>query len=138
AIITLASGVPYAAYIFNIVFFCTLVSLLGQGTSLSKIAVWLGLAEKPHTARKSADFDLAFADDIKTVSSEITVTPEILKHGRRLLNMPLPEQTLIVMVKRDDHYFVPTGSTELQEDDKLLVIANNQEALEETYKRLEV
>lgn len=138
AIITLASGVPYAEYIFNIVFFCTLVSLLVQGSSLPKIAIWLGLADKPRTPRKSDDFDLAFADDIKTVSSEITVTPQVLKHGKRLLNMPLPEQTLVVMVKRDELYFVPTGTTELQEDDKLLVIANNQEALEETYRRLKV
>lgn len=138
AIITLASGVPYAAYIFNIVFFCTLVSLLVQGTSLSKLAVWLGLADKPHRSRKSDDFDLAFADDIKTVSSEIAITPEVLKHGNRLMNMPLPEHTLVVMIKRDELYFVPTGSTELREDDKLLVIANNQEALEETHRRLEV
>ena len=137
AIIPLASGVPNADYIFNIVFFCTLVSLLIQGTSLAQFAMWLGLAGKPQRSRRSDDFDIAFADNIKTVTSEITITREALKHGTTLMNMPLPEHTLVVMVKREDLYFVPTGSTELQENDRLLVIANNQEALEETYKRLE-
>lgn len=138
AIITLASGVPHADYIFNIVFFCTLISLLVQGTSLAQFAVWLKLADKPHESRRQDTFDIAFADDIKTVTSEITITPEALKNGTILMNMPLPEHTLVVMVKREELYFVPTGTTSLQENDKLLVIANDQEALEETYKRLEL
>ncbi|MEG2069996.1 MAG: potassium/proton antiporter, partial [Bacteroidales bacterium] len=41
AIITLAEGVPHARLIFNIVFFCTLVSLIVQGTSLPRVAKWL-------------------------------------------------------------------------------------------------
>ncbi|MBX2965678.1 MAG: potassium/proton antiporter [Cyclobacteriaceae bacterium] len=138
AIITLAEDVPGANYIFNIVFFCTLISLLVQGTSLSQFATWLGLADKPKVTRKSTEFDIEFSEDIKSVTSEITIVPKMLKHGTHLMDMPLPDNTLVVMVKRDERYFVPTGTTVLHENDKLLLITDNQEVLEETYKRLEL
>lgn len=47
AIYPLVENVPHARLIFNIVFFCTLISLIVQGTSLPLIARWLNLAEKP-------------------------------------------------------------------------------------------
>ena len=47
AIMVLAADVPHARLMFNIVFFCTLVSLIVQGTSLSLVAQWLGLAQEP-------------------------------------------------------------------------------------------
>ena len=46
AIMPLAADVPEARTIFNIVFFCTLVSLLLQGTTLPIVARWLDLEDK--------------------------------------------------------------------------------------------
>lgn len=136
AIITLAADVPHARLIFNIVFLCTLVSLIIQGTSLSKMATWLGLAMKPRKLKELKEFDIDFADDIKSVTTEIEVTAEALAHGKNLMDMPLPDKTLVVLVKRDDKYFVPTGTTPLQEHDKLLIITDDQEALMETFKSM--
>lgn len=136
AIFPLAEGVPHARLIFNIVFFCTLVSLLVQGTSLGVMAKWLGLAEKPRKIRKTQEFDIDFSSDIKSVTTEIEITNNLLKNGNHLMDLALPDKTLAVMVKRDDKYFVPTGSTTLLEKDKLLIITDNNEALEETYKNL--
>jgi len=138
AIIPLAENVPHARLIFNIVFFCTLISLLVQGTSLPIVAKKLGLAEKPSRIKKPKSFDVDFSDDYKSVTTEIEITPQALAKGNRLIDLALPEKTLVVMVRRDDKYFVPTGSTDLKEQDKLLIITDNHEALAETYKNLGV
>lgn len=136
AIFPLAENVPHARLIFNIVFFCTLVSLIIQGTSLPLIARWLNLAETPRQIKKLRDFDIDLSSDIKSVTTEIEVTSKTLKAGSQLMNLPLPDNTLVVMVKRDEKYFVPTGVTRLKEKDKLLIITDDHEALIETYKHL--
>lgn len=136
AIFLLAAEIPHARYIFNIVFFCTLVSLLVQGTSLPVMAKWLGLAEKPRKARKLKDFDIDLSNDIKSVTSEIELSDKILINGNRLMDLALPDKTLAVLVKRDNAYFVPTGKTILMDKDKLLIISDDHENLMETYKNL--
>ncbi len=136
AIIPLAENIPHARFIFNIVFFCTLVSLLVQGTSLPIMAKWFGLADMPRKIKKLRDFDIDFSSDIKTVTTEIAITERILSNGNLLMDLALPDQTLAVMVKRENSYFVPTGKTILKENDKLLIITDNHEALVETYKNL--
>lgn len=136
AIMVLAADIPHARLIFNIVFFCTLVSLVVQGTSLSQMAKWLGLAEKPDDVKALENFDLEFSDEIKSVTSEIRITSKSLVNGNMLMNLGLPEKTIVVMVKRDDKYFVPNGKTALAEDDVLLVITDDYTALRETYDRL--
>src|SRR5690606_20918682 len=74
AIMVLAADLPHSRLIFNIVFFCTLVSLVVQGTSLPQVAKWLGLAEAPNNAKELENFDVEFSDEIKSVTSEIKVT----------------------------------------------------------------
>lgn len=136
AILPLAAGIPGSRTIFNIVFVITIVSLLLQGTSLPIIARWLGLSVKPSEYKNLEDFDVEFAEEIKSAMTEILITEEILKHGKNLIEMPLPSKTLVMMVKRDDHYFVPTGQTELCVGDKLLVISDDENALKETYRNI--
>jgi cell volume regulation protein A len=53
-----------------------------------------------------------------------------------MMNLALPDKTLAVMVKRGDHYFVPRGNTKLKVNDKLLIITDDVEALNETYKNM--
>ena len=136
AILPLAAGVPHARLIFNIVFFCTLVSLIVQGTSLSRVATWLGLVEKPSGFNKLKEFDMDFSDDIKSVTTEITITSQALRNGNHLMELPLPDNTLAVLVKREGKYFVPKGKTVLQENDKVLIITDDQRALQETLRNM--
>ncbi|HBK40436.1 MAG TPA: potassium/proton antiporter, partial [Porphyromonadaceae bacterium] len=124
AILPLAAGVPGARTVFNIVFVITIVSLLYQGTSLPIVAKWLGLAEKPSKYKSFEDFDVEFSEEIKSAMTEISITEETLKHGKNLMEMPLPDNTLAVMVKRGERFFVPTGQTALMDGDKLLVISD--------------
>ena len=136
AILPLSAGIPHARWIFNIVFVITIVSLLVQGTSLPMVARWLGLAEKPPKYKAFEDFDVEFAEEIKSAMTEIHISEETLQYGRNLIEMPLPDKTLVVMVKRGEQYFVPTGQTELHTGDKLLVITDDEEALKETYNNI--
>lgn len=136
AIMVLAAEVPNARLIFNIVFFCTLVSLVVQGTSLSQMAVWLGLGDKPRDQNALKNFDVEFSDEIKSVTSEIRIKEKHLEKGRHLMNLGLPEKTIVVMVRRDEKYFVPNGKTVLDPNDVLLVITDDYTALQETYRNL--
>lgn len=136
AILPLAAGIPDARWLFNIVFVITIVSLLVQGTSLPIVAKWLKLAEQPNKYKAFEDFDVEFAEEIKSAMTEIFISEETLGYGKNLMEMPLPDKTLAVMVKRGERFFVPTGQTELHVGDKLLVISDDEEALRETYQNI--
>lgn len=137
AILPLAAGdIPHARWIFNMVFVITIVSLLIQGTSLPAVARWLGLSEKPPKYKQFEDFDVEFAEEIKSAMTEIHISEETLNYGKNLIELPLPDKTLVVMVKRGEQYFVPTGQTELLAGDKLLVISDDEDALKETYNNI--
>lgn len=136
AIMVLAADVPNARLMFNIVFFCTLVSLIVQGTTLSPMAKLLGLAEEPSKIKGLKNFDVEFSDEIKSITSELKVTSVALEKGNHLMDLRLPEKTIVVMVKRDALFFVPNGKTQLMENDRLLVITDDYQALSETYERL--
>ena len=114
--LSLIAGVDHGGMIFNIVFFITILSLLIQGTTVTQVAKWLGLVDKPE--RKDV-FGIELPEDIKSAMSEIDITPAVLSHGNKLMQLTLPDHTLAVMVKRDEHYFIPKGNTELKENDKL-------------------
>lgn len=128
AIIPLAENIPHARLIFNVVFFCTLASLLIQGTSLSVVAKWLHLVEDSTEEEKPAQPTIR-PEEIKSVSKQIQVTHESLKYGERLMQLPLPESAKVVLVRRDDCYFVPMGNTPLKIGDVLLVITDSAEGL---------
>ncbi len=136
AIFPLAENVPHGRLIFNIVFLCTLVSLLIQGTSLPLVAKWLGLADKPKSDVKLKEFDIELPEEIKTIMAEIDVTALMIKNGPLLMDLPLPDNTLVVLLKREEKYIIPTGKTQLFVKDKILVITDDQTTLLETYRNL--
>ena len=129
----MSAEIPNARMIFNIVFFVTIVSLLVQGTTVSAMARWLGLVGK---SEEKEIFNVALPDEIKSAMSEIELTDEALSGGNKLMNLSLPDNTLVVMVKRGEQYFVPKGHAHLQSGDRLLVISDNDEELRKSYESL--
>jgi cell volume regulation protein A len=129
------AGVAHGSMFFNIVFFITILSLLIQGTTVTLSAKWLGLIDEPE---RKDEFGIELPDNIKSAMSEIDITPTVLSHGNKLMDLTLPDHTLAVMVKRDGRYFIPKGNTELKENDKLLMISDNDEALLQAYESLGV
>ncbi len=126
----LIAEIQYATLIFNVVFFITIVSLLTQGTTVSYMAKLLGLSEKEKKQGKE------LPEEIKSAMSEIEVSENFLSDGNHLMNLDLPDNTLVVMVKRENHFFIPRGNTKLAVGDKLLVITDNDEELKNTYEKL--
>lgn len=124
----------HAKTIFNIVFFITIISLLVQGTTVGAMAKWLKLSEVAPKKRKLKKFDVEIADEIKSFMSEISIKEEYLANGSQLKDIKIPDNTLVIMVKRDEHFFVPRGNTELKVGDEILVITDDEEALETTYE----
>ena len=131
----LLAGIEHAQWFFNIVFFITILSLLVQGTTVTYVARLLHLIDKPEAKE---EFGMELSEDIRSVMSEIDLTPEVLAHGNRLMDLNLPDHTLAVMVKRDGRYFIPTGKTILKANDKLLMISDDDKALLQSYEMLGV
>ena len=129
----LIAGIENANLIFNVVFFITILSLLVQGTTVTHVARWLHLTDAPE---RKDEFGIELPEEIKSAMSEIDITKEVLSHGNKLMQLKLPDHTLAVMVKREGKYFIPKGNTELQENDKLLMISDNDEALLQSYESL--
>ena len=134
AIMCKANGIPYADLIFNVVFLCTIVSLLIQGTTLTTMAKKLALDTPGRESRSLEHFDLDLPDEIQSSAREVEVTDHLLSKGNTPREIDLPPHTLIVMVRRGEDFFVPTGSSELQAGDQLLVISDTD--AEATYKQM--
>jgi len=134
AIMCKASGVPYADLLFNVVFLCTLISLLTQGTTLTVVAKRLNLATAPEEERTLEHFDMDLPDEIQSSAREVEVTEKMLETGNMLREIQIPPKTLIIMVRRGEDFFVPTGASELAIGDQLLVISDKD--AEATYKHM--
>ena len=122
AIMCKAQGVPFADLIFNVVFLCTIVSLLVQGTTLTQMARKLNLDTPREEERSLEHFDMDLPEEIQSSAREVEVTEKILANGNTLRELNIPPKTLIIMVRRGEDFFVPTGASELQLGDQLLVI----------------
>ena len=134
AIMCKAGGIPFADLIFNVVFLCTIVSLLVQGTTLTVVAKKLALDTPGREARSLEYFDLDLPDEIQSSAREVEVTERILAKGNTPRDIDIPPHTLIIMVRRAEDFFVPTGASELQVGDRLLVISDTD--AEATYKQM--
>lgn len=137
AILCKAGGVAHADLIFNIVFLCTLVSLVVQGTSLSGMAKKLGLAMPPTYLKKLVHFDIDLPEEIESSATEMEVDEAMLTNGSMLKDLAIPAKTLIIMVRRGEDFFVPTGSSSLEVGDQLLVITDNDAAIAAHYREAE-
>jgi cell volume regulation protein A len=132
ALYPMTNNIPNAEYIFNVVFFVTIVSLVVQGTTVSAMANWLNLSfEEPEST-----FKLSLPDHIRSEFSEVEVNEDMLAVGETLKDIKLPGNTLVVMVCRESNYFVPKGYTKLSPGDKLLVVSDNNEELKKKAKDL--
>ncbi|MBQ8672614.1 MAG: potassium/proton antiporter [Bacteroides sp.] len=116
--------VPGADVIFNIVFFITIVSLIIQGTTVSKVARALGLSTP--LEKTGNEFGVELPDEIDSDLRDMTVTEELLTRGETLKDMNLPKGTLVMIVKRGDQFLIPNGTLKLEIGDKLLLISEKR------------
>lgn len=131
----LVAGLDKANMIFNIVFFISLTSVLLQGTTLSLMAKWLHVA-LPEKVKRREPFEIELSDGIKSDLLEIILNEKSKATGRKVVDLGLPKTSLIAMIQRDGKYITPNGSTILEANDKLLLLAENKESLEKAFYKL--
>lgn len=130
AIYVLVGGVEKGSMIFNIVFVITIMSLLIQGTTVSRMANLLGLSVK---LREDSFSGVDIPDEISASLVERNIDPKWLDYGNKLKDIPFDDKTLVMMLRRGDDYIVPKGDTEIMLDDKILCIIGDSNELPSDY-----
>lgn len=123
----LLAGLEKADLMFNIVFFIVLTSVLIQGTSLPLVARWLRV-DAPPQEKRLHPLELIPSDGLKSELLELTVPENARIAGKRVVDIGLPEASLLVLLGRGTDYLIPTGSTTLLAGDTVLVLADKAAA----------
>ena len=119
----LLAGIPKADMIFNMVFFIVLSSALLQGTTIPVIAKWLGV-DAPIPVKPTYPLECEPTGKMKCDLTEIVIPDNSAASNKRILELGLPDGTLVVLINRGDDFFVPGGGTVLQPGDRLLVLTD--------------
>ena len=131
----LSNGHPQARYIFNLIFFVVLTSVLLQGKTLAVAAKLLHLDTRVRTAKS---YPLAFdrtpgsgTDETR----EVDLLPGSAVIGHAVSELKFPDGVSILLINRGTKFLVPKGGTVLEEDDTLLIFGDRAK-LSEVAKQL--
>ncbi len=133
----LIAGIEKANMIFNIVFFVSVTSIIIQGTSLSWIAKLLHVS-LPEKAKPKKPLDIFLSEDAKAALEEIQIPANSPIVGKKIVELNFPKTAIIAMVKRDDTFITPSGSTLLQANDLLMVLSDTKEGIDKVYHCLDL
>lgn len=117
----LLANVSNAGIIFNSVFFIVLTSALLQGWSIPSVARLLRV-DAPPQPRLRYPIESVPAEGADTELLDLSVPRGSAVAGKTIIELGLPEQSLIALIGRGEQFIVPSGSTILEEGDTLLVI----------------
>src|SRR5690606_25639070 len=132
----LLAGIEKANMIFNLVFFISVTSVLIQGTTLGVVAKWLHVA-LPEKVKRLTATDLLLSENPKAEMQEILIGPDCPAVDKKIVELGFPKNAIIAMIKRDDSYITPNGSTVIETDDTLIVLADRVSIFEEVYRVLD-
>lgn len=121
----LLAGIPKAEMIFNIVFFIVLTSVLFQGTTLPAVAKLLHV-DAPFQNKRIYPIEFEHTGEINADLEDLIVPYNSRSAGKSLFEIGIPGQCLVVLISRDDKFFIPNGATVLNGGDVLLVLASKQ------------
>lgn len=121
----LMAGYAESERAFNVVFFVVCVSVLLQGRSLMLVARWLGV-DSPLDARPRYPLEFDRVEGLQGDTCEIEVLPGSAAEGRRVMDLGLPPDVLVLLIRRGNEFLVPRGQTELRGRDTLLVLAERE------------
>lgn len=133
----LIAGIGKADIIFHLVFFISVTSVLIQGTTLPIVAKWLKVVV-PKNIKQKTILDLELSDTIKSELIELILPGDSDVIGKPIVTLKFPKTAMIVLLSRSGKYIQPSGSTVLEEGDKLLILANNKEDLVEIRDALDI
>ncbi len=112
----------YISYdIFHIVFFLSIISVLIQGTLLPIVAKKLDLVDSDENVLKTFN---DYVDDSDMELIQIKIPPTHHWVGRPIMEIELPENSIIVTIERGEGTIIPNGKTIIEKDD--IVILNSK------------
>lgn len=116
-------GLDDADLIFNVVFFAVGVSVVLQSPLIPFVARRLGVDEPiAPVTRYPLELEQTAALDSDMVEVRVPVgSPAV---GRKILELGLPEQALVVLIGRDGRFVVPRGATTVEAGDTLLLLSD--------------
>jgi cell volume regulation protein A len=122
-----------ADVIYHIVFFVVLTSILFQGTTLSPLAKWLQL-EEPAIHEHAPSIQLS--EDVNSELIELIVPEDSPAIGKKIVQLSLPENSLIVLIKRKGIFVIPRGDTVITSLDLLMIMTEKKEAIDTIKEQL--
>lgn len=117
----LMAGVQYAEMMFPIVFFMVVVSVLAQGSSIGAVAKLLKV-DAPCERLLPSPFVFEPQQDTEQELVAVRIHEKSEAVGKRIFELSLPADTLIVTVSRDGKIMVPRGELELMPADQLQLL----------------
>ncbi|MCV7257686.1 potassium/proton antiporter [Mycobacterium shimoidei] len=116
----IVEGVPDSYRLLNIVFILVVVFTLVQGPSLRLIANRMKLISRDAT--REIQVESAPLDVLEAELLTITVSKASRLHNVSLLELRLPEPSVITLIIRDGSTFVPQPETRIEAGDELLIV----------------
>ncbi|BBZ19781.1 putative Na(+)/H(+) antiporter [Mycolicibacterium gadium] len=120
----IVGGVPDSMRILNIVFILVVVYTLVQGPSLHFLAHRLGLI--PKEATRELQVEAAPLDVLDAELLTMTVQDPSRLHNVTVLELRLPDPSVITLIIRDGHTFVPQPDTRIEIGDELLIVTTTK------------
>lgn len=117
------ANVEGAHTLFNVAFFVVLVSILVQGTSLPLVARLLGV-KVPLEGHHVMPLEYTPTGAGKNDLVELVLPAHSPVVGRRIVDLRLPPEALIVLLRRGDEYLIPRGNTTLYAGDVLQMLGS--------------
>lgn len=129
---------PRAEYIFDLVFFAVISSVLAQGISIPWLAKTLQIAVP---LVKPSRIDIAAGIlPAGFLSIEKHVHEGTAAAGQKVVDLELPPGVILTSVERGDRFLIPRGDTLIEAGDRIFGLARqtNLEALKDSFGRTEV
>ncbi len=126
-------GVPDSARLLNIVFVLVVIFTLIQGPSLRPVARRLRLI--PRQATREIVVEAAPLDVLDAELLTTTIPAGSALNGVSLVELRLPDPSVITLIIREGRTFVPTADTQLRVGDELLIVTTRLQR-EATERRL--
>ncbi|GAA0447103.1 MAG: potassium/proton antiporter [Bacillota bacterium] len=111
--------------IFNAVFFVVLISALVQGSTLSWLATKLKLTGYKNDPTKPS-MELINLGNTEAEIMEVRIFSQSPAVNTSLIDIELPDETLIIGIIRDKQVITPTGNSVILENDILYVLSNKK------------
>jgi potassium/hydrogen antiporter len=116
----IVEGVEGSYRLLNIVFILVVVFTLVQGPSLGLIAHRMKLITRDAT--REIQVESAPLDILEAELLTMTVLPTSRLHNVSVLELRLPEPSVITLIIRGGHTFVPQPETRIEAGDELLIV----------------